>query len=247
MAMTCAHPAAAQVTRLVELGPSSQFEYGCYDPCACPISIHGPVEGWMRLFTGDVIIPPFFEHAVQEVRWRVDLGGTTVDVRGSGVYRQQIDTHEHQLTLDLTVNGNPVQRFDSGLVPGSPDENAIDIDISLHGEFCFDSVFRVRAKFKTTGVPGGTASISPRATPNPFGATTEIAFSTSTAGPVDVRLFDPAGRQVAVLASGWRPAGPVSLRWDGRRADGRPVAAGVYLAQVRADGRTATLRIARVP
>lgn len=249
VAIACAQPAAAQSftgTFNVVLGSGSQFEYGCYDPCACPITIHSPVEGWMRFSYGDIAIPPFTEYGVEEVRWRVDLGSGPALVRGTGVYRKKYETHEHQLTLDLTVDGQPVQHFDSGLVPRVGDENAIDIDISLHGEFCHDSVFRVRTKFPT-GVPGGGGAISLRAFPNPFGAATEIAFSISDEGDVDVRIFDLAGRQQAVLASGRRPAGGIVLRWDGRGLDGRVAPAGVYLARVRAEGRSAVVRLARIP
>jgi len=38
--------------------------------------------------------------------------------------------------------------------------------------------------------------------PNPFGSTTTIAFELPRAGDVSLRLYDVAGREVAVLASG---------------------------------------------
>ncbi len=203
----------------------------------------------MSLLIDDVIDPknPFVNYWVDDVRWRVPDIGPGIVVFGAGFYRRHLVTHEHQLVLDLSFGNGPDQHFDSGLVPGSGAEDVINIDISLHGEFCFDSVFRVRARLRTTGVPGGGVPISARAFPNPFGVTTEIAFSTGAEGPVDVRVFDLAGRQLAVLASGRRAAGPVALRWDGRDAGGRPVAAGVYLARVLAEGRSALVRLARVP
>ena len=51
---------------------------------------------------------------------------------------------------------------------------------------------------------------------------------------LELRIVDSAGRQVQVVRSGARPAGRVSLAWDGRRADGRPAPAGSYRFSFRA-------------
>lgn len=248
-ALVAASPCWSQAWYVADLGPGSRFEYGCFDPCACPIYATGVTSGRMTLFRGDVIDPgdPFLGYDVVDVAWKIAREDGSVGVMGSGMYRRGLSTSEHQLVLDLSVDGGPVQRFDSGLVPRTGGEDAIDLDVSLHGEFCFDSVFRVRATFRTTGVPGGGAALAPRVYPNPFGTATEVAFATTAAGPVDVRVFDLAGRPVATLARGWRPAGPVVLHWDGRRADGRRAPAGVYLVRVVAAGQVTARRLALVP
>ena len=51
------------------------------------------------------------------------------------------------------------------------------------------------------------------------------------------------GRHVTTLVAGERPAGRHVARWDGREANGRPAANGVYFAQMRtADGVVADRR-----
>jgi hypothetical protein len=50
---------------------------------------------------------------------------------------------------------------------------------------------------------------------------------------VSVKLFDVAGRQVATLAERYFEPGTHTLTWDGTDNSGRPVARGVYFAQVK--------------
>ena len=49
----------------------------------------------------------------------------------------------------------------------------------------------------------------------------------------DFKLFDVAGRQVATLAERYFEPGTHTLTWDGTDSSGRPVARGVYFAQVK--------------
>lgn len=247
--LAAAAPCAAQGWSVADLGPESRFEYGCFGPCACPVLFMNVASGRMTMFSGDAIDPgnPYLEYDVTEVAWQVAREGGSFGVTGSGRYRRSLPGPEHQLTLDLAVGGGPFQRFDSGLVPRKGGDDTLDIDISIHGEFCFDSVFRVRATLRTTGVADGPAALSPRVWPNPFQSTADVAFAIPAPGLLDVRVYDAAGRQVATLAAGWRPAGPVFLRWDGRGADGRRAPAGVYVVRVAAGGRSATRRLALVP
>jgi hypothetical protein len=75
-----------------------------------------------------------------------------------------------------------------------------------------------------------------QAVPNPFNPRTEIRFNVGGTGSQDVviDIYDATGRQVRTLTAGDLAPGPQSLAWDGRTDDGRPLAAGVYLANVRA-------------
>jgi len=59
-------------------------------------------------------------------------------------------------------------------------------------------------------------------------------------------VFDAAGRRVALLLDEERPAGPGTLRWNGRDAAGRSVASGVYHARLRAAGKTQTTKLVLV-
>ncbi len=84
-----------------------------------------------------------------------------------------------------------------------------------------------------TAVPGESPAPLPQLAqnhPNPFNARTSIVFSLPAAGPVDLRLYDPAGRErAALLAGAWLEAGTQRLDWDGRDGEGRALPSGVYL------------------
>jgi hypothetical protein len=92
-----------------------------------------------------------------------------------------------------------------------------------------------------TDVPGGPGRKYYNALfqnyPNPFrgGAGTTIHYSVTKAGPVQVRVFDPAGRLVRTLVDN-AERGDNFLLWDGTGSNGRAAASGVYFYQIVADG-----------
>ncbi len=79
--------------------------------------------------------------------------------------------------------------------------------------------------------------------PNPFTASTRLEFSLDRARDVRVEILDVSGRRVTTLATGLFAAGPHVLDWDGRDAQGRPAAAGIYFCRLRADDTTLTRRM----
>jgi len=90
--------------------------------------------------------------------------------------------------------------------------------------------------------PGGLVSLPPRiwASPNPFRGSGEIAFDLPKAARVELTVHDLAGRLVKTLVVGETSAGHHSVRWDGKDAQGRPVASGVYIYTLRAGSLSAT-------
>ncbi|MFN8586583.1 MAG: FG-GAP-like repeat-containing protein [Candidatus Eisenbacteria bacterium] len=88
---------------------------------------------------------------------------------------------------------------------------------------------------------GGLALASPA--PNPSRGPVALAFTLPSATPVRVEIFDAAGRRVRSLAEGPRAAGRHVLKWDGRDAQGRRAAPGLYLVRMtsRSGGATRTL------
>lgn len=99
--------------------------------------------------------------------------------------------------------------------------------------------------------PGGGASgvsdraprvtSAPRAQPNPFNPSTQLAFNLDAAGPVEVVVHDARGALVARLFRGELAAGDHALTWH---AAGLP--SGVYLATVRAAGSSRTTAVTLV-
>ena len=84
-----------------------------------------------------------------------------------------------------------------------------------------------------------TVATAPRlypGAPNPFNPRTTLRFDVARGGPVTLAVYDLAGRLVRTLVSGALGAGPHQAAWDGRDGSGRMVAAGAYVARLRADG-----------
>ena len=90
------------------------------------------------------------------------------------------------------------------------------------------------------------ADLTVRASPNPFTESVVIEARLPTTGSVRMTVFDLLGRRVATLHLGEQPAGPVRVRWNGISDDGRRVAAGRYLVEIRTGGHRATRQLTRV-
>jgi len=79
--------------------------------------------------------------------------------------------------------------------------------------------------------------------PNPFNSSTVIRFALPESRDIELSIFNLTGQQVETLVQGMRNAGTYTLRWDGRDDDGRQLASGVYLYQLRTgDGQQVETR-----
>ncbi len=110
----------------------------------------------------------------------------------------------------------------------------VDLEIGPDGalyvaNFYGDAIYRIgRANVSDLGATPHRRRIV--AAPNPFRTTT--SFRVTAAARQTLAIYDVAGRVVRVLH------GQGDYGWDGRDAQGRPVAAGLYVARLRlADGR----------
>lgn len=70
--------------------------------------------------------------------------------------------------------------------------------------------------------------------PNPFNPETVLSFSLAVEGPVTLRIYDLLGREVTTVLDDALPRGRHRAVWRARDDSGRPVAAGLYLAELRA-------------
>jgi hypothetical protein len=96
-------------------------------------------------------------------------------------------------------------------------------------------------------LPGGETPrrrLALAAVPNPFNPRTEIRYELSVTSPVDLRIFDVAGRLVDVVLAGEdRPAGAHAVTWQGRDLQGRAVPSGTYIVRLEAAGATTQRKI----
>jgi hypothetical protein len=211
--------------------PASEFERGCFAPCMCPVLIQSPLAGSFVLRRSHVD-PLFTYYDVLDVRWTVPGSTKPVSITGSGTYRRGGEVAlAAELSLDLSFDGNPPEHFDSGLQPPGAPFPGIVTRISLHGEYCHDSVLVVDARpFAVASVGADPRGPSLTAAPNPFVGAIEIAFTLPRGGIVELGVFDVGGRRVRVLANrGWLASGAYAHAWDGRLDSGIAAPPGLYV------------------
>ncbi len=80
--------------------------------------------------------------------------------------------------------------------------------------------------------------------PNPFAASTTIAYALPQAGPVRIAVYNAAGQLVRTLTDGEEAAGRKSVTWDGATATGERAPNGVYLYRLESNGFSQTRRMA---
>ena len=111
--------------------------------------------------------------------------------------------------------------------------------VSLAGAV-IDSFTLSRQESSVGGQAGFTADqfeLSP-AYPNPFNTVTLIRFSLTAAGPVELKVYDAAGREVETLAAGLMERGRHTVRFDGS-----DLASGVYFCRLTAGGQSQTRKM----
>ena len=91
----------------------------------------------------------------------------------------------------------------------------------------------------TVANEGGVAQVGNltlwQSAPNPTRGAADIAFELGEPTTVSLAIFDVLGRRVAtVISDELRPAGPHSVRFEGSDSNGRALASGIYLYQLRA-------------
>jgi hypothetical protein len=246
--LAAAQPCRAQTDPSVYAlsSPPSQFEWGCFGPCACPVLVQSPLEGSFILrFSG--ADPLFTYYDVLDVHWKVPGANGSVTITGSGTYRRGGEVAvEEELAVNLSFDGAPPRLFDSGLRRPGAVFPEIDTRISLHQEYCHDSVLAVDAKpVDPVGVGGAQAAPGLLATPNPFADGTAIGFTMPREGPAELAVFDIGGRRARTLVDReWLLAGPAAHAWDGRLDGGKEAPPGLYVVRLETpEGRFTRLLV----
>ncbi len=81
----------------------------------------------------------------------------------------------------------------------------------------------------------GALGMGAQAWPNPTAGLTQIRYQLQGSGPVDIDVYDTAGRLVRSLWEGHQLSGAHTLHWDGRNDQGLEVPDGVYFVQLSSD------------
>jgi len=100
--------------------------------------------------------------------------------------------------------------------------------------------------------PCGVVAVAPQgrdatvwigARPNPFRRSTAIRYAATGHGPVDLAVYDLAGRRLRTLVEGRSSPGEHEIAWDGRDGTGRRLPTGVYLLRFRGEAESGTRRV----
>jgi len=84
-----------------------------------------------------------------------------------------------------------------------------------------------------SAAPPPPAGVALTVAPNPANPRAFVSFTLPVPGPVRLTVHDLRGRMVAVLLDDpAAAAGPIAAAWDGRDAQGRAAASGVYLVRL---------------
>ena len=241
--------ALASTGGIYSLGSLSDQEIGCFGPCACPVLIRSPMEGTFRLIPAGVVGGEE-RFDVRDVDWSVDTQDGALHVTGAGSYLRRPDEHRERMILDLSLDGGDPLRFDSDwdTIPPGSGTSGIEVVISRHQHFCWDSLFTISAAEKVAGVPNSRAAFRLEAArPSPFRDRVDLAFTLSSADRIELAVFEASGRRVRTLVSdSWQAAGPHAVTWDGTDDRGRPVAVGVLFARLRTSAGTARTTLVRI-
>lgn len=89
----------------------------------------------------------------------------------------------------------------------------------------------------------GAAPIQAQNYPNPANPETQIQYTLSVPGKVQIQIYNISGQLVRAFDIGYLQPGSYSVTWDGRRHDGLPVASGVYFYKIQAGLHSVTNRM----
>ncbi|KPJ59344.1 MAG: hypothetical protein AMJ46_11450 [Latescibacteria bacterium DG_63] len=100
-----------------------------------------------------------------------------------------------------------------------------------------------RSDDASSATAGTRVSLVSRNYPNPFNPVTHISYTTDVAGQVRVQIYSVEGDLIRTFDEGYRSKGNHSLSWDGRHANGKPAASGIYFYRVEVGQHSITNRM----
>ncbi len=175
-------------------------------------------------------------------------------VRNTGALEASLVLEENQMFEEATLGAEPWAKSFGCPSGARTRSQVVHVTVAGWDPVSSDVVaLVVREEGTTVGVPQdgpgvgdlppGTAARLYPPTPNPFNPVTHLRFDLARPAAVEFGIYDVRGRLVRTLVTGELPAGVHEAAWDGRDADGRAQAAGVYVARLDAGRETFTQRL----
>ena len=79
--------------------------------------------------------------------------------------------------------------------------------------------------------------------PNPFNMSTIISFSLDKKASTELRIYNSAGQQVRKLINEILFSGEHKVLWDGKDDQGKSLASGIYIAGLRSNYRSESIKL----
>jgi hypothetical protein len=139
--------------------------------------------------------------------------------------------------------------FNTGQLRGSSARADVDFDVAIGNE----TNLVAQATHGGVDILALTTSVDPSSShqvnsllpvyPNPIDGEAVLRFTLDRRSDVVLEVSDLQGRTLMVMQSGQLDPGSHQFRWDGRDADGRRLASGVYLVRLSTASRQSVQRI----
>jgi hypothetical protein len=201
-----------------------------YKPEA-PVPIAGYTAFRFLFYPGEI-------EAATTNRIQVSINGKRTNIFPLSDFAMTLDLEQAQWQEVIV----PLDSF--GLNPGDAIES-IFFTINLKGEAHLAEIRLLRQQPSlNTAVVEDQTDTEPQSFdleqnyPNPFNSGTVIRFALPVSEQIELALYNLAGQKVQTLVQGQRPAGAYTVRWDGRDADGRALASGMYFYRLSANGKS---------
>jgi hypothetical protein len=132
-----------QVGRTYHLRPPSSIQQGCFIGCACFTTLQEPLRGSF-VMTPALPDPVFNNYTITSVDLRAPVFAT--QLVGAGVYQIGGDPAAlDRMQLDMSLNAQPVQHWDSGYTPPTANFPAISKVLTINNYQCYDVVLTIHA------------------------------------------------------------------------------------------------------
>jgi hypothetical protein len=212
-----------------------------------PAPRYGQVATWDAAGDQMLVFGGWSPNAYTNDTYVLDFGGFTLDagpnLRQRGTVTRSItkNCYDAGEMVTLTAAANPGNDFNGWIGDASGTDNPLTVTMdqsrTIAAEF-------VREATDVGDAPGTLAFALGAVRPNPASRLARIEYTVGRGSAVRLSILDVAGREIARLVDGVRPAGPHSASWDVR---GARTAAGVYFVRYQTASGTWTRRFALVP
>lgn len=162
-------------------------------------------------------------------------------ISNNGSFESDTITAQSQIALETNSSGQVIVSFVAGAI-----NEEINIVASVKDQATHNEIVSTSNVIKVTAAPTKPGAIINY--PNPFNpnknATTSISYYLEEESDVELRIFDAFGRVVYSEGFNKNAGDPISVnatkrggaewKWDGKNAEGRVVANGIYFVRITA-------------